>query len=270
MFVKCFLKKVCGFPVQEIVATRTNVRLTAFPQMRKTPRFDLLEFLERKELKNEAINHFNLLWLGFSPNSWPTLNRTVPWITPHNKVGIVSCIIPYYFNPWGTGSHLLLANTNTLRGESLCRESLTWLSWATLSLGLLSLSHCIYYITLCSICQEVFYIFLEKVCATFTQRGHDPVKLFLLTFTIISQTFRFVNTFFKNFFVKEEFPLSCYLGTDFHSTHFLSGSLTTVIISQQVVFVKCFFKFFSLWCRRATKKSYSHGQPFLTNCRPSL
>lgn len=120
-------------------------------------------------------------------------------------MGIVSCIIPYYFNPWGTGSHLLLANTNTLRSESLCRESLTWLSWATLSLGLLSLSHCTY---------------------------------------IISQTFRFVNTFFKIFFVKEEFPLSCYLGTDFHSTHFLSGSLTTVIISQQVAFVKCFFKFF--------------------------
>ena len=35
--------------------------------------------------------------------------------TTEEKVGIVSCIIPYYFNPWGTGSHLYPANTNTLR-----------------------------------------------------------------------------------------------------------------------------------------------------------
>lgn len=110
-------------------------------------------------------------------------------------------------------------------------------SWVAFPLSL-----CLYYNTFNWICQGVF----EKIFKNLFTRGgryhfhqQSPLTIF-----IISQTFRFVNTFFKNFFVKEEFPLSCYLGTDFHSTHFLSGSLTTVIISQQVVFVKCFFNFF--------------------------
>ena len=43
------------------------------------------------------------------------------------KVGIVSCIIRYYFNPCGTGSHLYPANTNTLRSRTLSSRSYTTL-----------------------------------------------------------------------------------------------------------------------------------------------
>ena len=35
----------------------------------------------------------------------------------YEDCGIVSCIIPYYFNRWGTGSHLYTAHTNTVRSD---------------------------------------------------------------------------------------------------------------------------------------------------------
>ena len=92
------------------------------------------------------------------------------------------------------------------------------LSWASLSFGLPSLSQCLYYSTLGCICQGVFEknrnffskgysLFTMGVVATHrvfglvSQRGwtQSVQCLTLLTFTIISQTFRFVNTFFEKF-----------------------------------------------------------------------
>ena len=77
--------------------------------------------------------------------------------------GIVSCIIRYYFNPCGTGSHLYSANTNTLRSRTLSSRSYTTLVGLGVSpqpcIPLLYLD----YITSFATCQDLFEKFLLAV-----------------------------------------------------------------------------------------------------------
>ena len=75
-------------------------------------------------------------------------------------VGIVSCIIPYCFNPWGTGSHLYPANTNTLRSGHRVEVLLTLvgLPFSRLPYPLLLYPYCI---TTWGVCQEGFYTFFQ-------------------------------------------------------------------------------------------------------------
>ena len=69
---------------------------------------------------------------------------------------IVSHIIPYYFNSWGTGSHLYTANANTLRSvhrvEVLLALVGTHILWSPRPPLL-----CFYYSTLLAICQALFF-----------------------------------------------------------------------------------------------------------------
>ena len=78
------------------------------------------------------------------------------------KWSIVSHIIPYYFNSWGTGSHLYTANANTLRSVHRNKDLLalvgTHISWSPCP-PLLYL----YYSTLLAICQVLFLFFLLAV-----------------------------------------------------------------------------------------------------------
>ena len=91
--------------------------------------------------------------------------------------------------------------------ESLCRESLTWLSWASLFFGLLSLSLCFYYSTLLRVCQEVFENFFH-LPASITTMGLTfsnprPRVLPLLTsllYHILTDLSSVFLTFFRSFF----------------------------------------------------------------------
>lgn len=80
---------------------------------------------------------------------------------------IVSHIIPYYFNSWGTGSHLYTANANTLRSVHRNKDLLalvgTHISWLPCP-PLLYLD----YITNLAICQDLF----EKKFAGGATRTH--------------------------------------------------------------------------------------------------
>ena len=80
--------------------------------------------------------------------------------TKREEWGIVSCIIRYYFNPCGTGSHLYTANTNTLRSVHWVKDLLalvgTHLSWSPCPPLLYP-----YYITSLMTCQPLSQKFFE-------------------------------------------------------------------------------------------------------------
>ena len=82
-------------------------------------------------------------------------SRCFPISLPSRMWSIVSCIIRYYFNPCGTGSHLYPANTNTLRSDHWAEVLLalvgTHLSWSPCPPLLYS-----YYTTDLAVCQEFF------------------------------------------------------------------------------------------------------------------
>ena len=77
-------------------------------------------------------------------------------------VGIVSCIIPYYFNPWGTGSHLYSANTNTLRSGHWVEVLLTLVGLPSLGVALPSPFVPLLYHTLRGLSRT----FLRNFCST--------------------------------------------------------------------------------------------------------
>ena len=96
------------------------------------------------------------------------------------KWSIVSRIIPYYFNSWGTGSHLYTANANTLRSVHWVKVLLalvgTHISWSPHPPLL-----CFYYSTYSAICQALFfaksYIFTRRYLARTSSKevgGFEP------------------------------------------------------------------------------------------------
>ena len=110
---------------------------------------------------------------------FPTIFRKERLCNRHN---------PTFLQPRGSGSHLLLANRHTLRGRVFVGKVLLALA-GSLSFGSLSLSQCLYYNTLGSICQGVF----EKFFKNFVDSGllgdcYPPLCQICrpLTFTIIS------------------------------------------------------------------------------------
>ena len=84
--------------------------------------------------------------------------REDTWREP--RWSIVSHIIPYYFNSWGTGSHLYTANANTLRSVHWVEDLLalvgTHISWSPHPPLLYP-----YCITTWAVCQGVFRNFLK-------------------------------------------------------------------------------------------------------------
>ena len=89
----------------------------------------------------------------------PTLkvSYSTYWVNHPFTFGFVIGIIPHCFS-LGALAHIYYSQTDTpCEWEFLSGKSYL-LSWASLSFGLLSLSQCLYYNTLWSICQEVFEI----------------------------------------------------------------------------------------------------------------
>jgi hypothetical protein len=102
--------------------------------------------------------------------------------TQREEWGIVSHIIPYCFNPWGTGSHLYTANANTLRSVHRNKDLLalvgTHLSWSPCPPLL-----CFHYSTHSAICQALFcqvLYFSEKIL------GENLVAIFPIGWGTIS------------------------------------------------------------------------------------
>ena len=88
---------------------------------------------------------------------------------------IVSHIIPYYFNSWGTGSHLYTANANTLRSVHRVKVLLalvgTHISWSPCPPLLYP-----YCITTWVICQGDFATF-SPYCCIFFWRLRAPIRV---------------------------------------------------------------------------------------------
>ena len=106
------------------------------------------------------------------------------------KWSIVSHIIPYYFNSWGTGSHLYTANANTLRSAHWVKVLLalvgTHISWSPCPPLL-----CFYYSTLLAICQALFcqvLYFSEKIL------GENLVAVFPIEWVLDASAYHSCGT----------------------------------------------------------------------------
>lgn len=102
---------------------------------------------------------------------------------------------PAFLQQTGSGSHLYTANLHTLRSGHRKLDLLALVG--TPLWGCRSLTLYLYYIIRIGVCQEVFQLFLKKrtllLSAPFVlDDGILPLDIY-----IVSQTIRFVNTFFK-------------------------------------------------------------------------
>ena len=134
-FVNTFLKKFFRPPGREMRGCpRTRTQREVYYERR------IGEWRGKAKVLNLPRHSLPLAQARFR-----TIEKSFPWWS------IVSHIIPYYFNSWGTGSHLYTANANTLRSVHRNKDLLalvgTHISWSPCPPLL-----CLNYITNLAIC----------------------------------------------------------------------------------------------------------------------